>query len=53
VSIIVKRSDPGEAVFIERRRGMAVSGVLVAILLTPALLSSFYRRVKAVCASAS
>jgi hypothetical protein len=35
VSIIAKRSDAGEAVFIERRRGMAVSGIVVAVLLTP------------------
>jgi hypothetical protein len=35
VSIIVKRSDPGEAVFTERRRGMVVGGTLLAIFFLP------------------
>lgn len=35
MSIIVKRSDPGEAVFTERRRGMVVGGTLLAIFFLP------------------
>lgn len=35
MSSIVKRSDAGEAVFVERRRGMAVTSTLIAILLFP------------------
>jgi hypothetical protein len=35
VSIIMKRTDSGEAVFTEGRRGNSVAGILVAVLLLP------------------